>query len=113
MVVKIPKKLEMKSLLPAPRSCTSFSRWWVIIAKRLINDISGGRLCNARSVVAKVEEHFKGKASKSFVLTPVLYGWLTYEFRHQVEVALTTFVATQRDKAYIWWLKTKKRIRRT
>jgi hypothetical protein len=26
MVVKIPKKLEMKSLLPAPRSCTSFSR---------------------------------------------------------------------------------------
>jgi hypothetical protein len=26
MVVKIPKKLEMKSLLPAPRSRTSFSQ---------------------------------------------------------------------------------------
>jgi hypothetical protein len=49
-------------------------RWWVIIAKPLTNDISGGRPCNARSMVAKVEEHFKGRASKPFVLTPELCG---------------------------------------
>jgi hypothetical protein len=64
-------------------------------------------------VVAKVEEHFKGKTSKPFELTPELYGWLTCEFRHQIEVALITFFATRKNKAYIRWLKTKKCVGRT
>jgi hypothetical protein len=88
-------------------------RWWINTAKRLMNDISGERLCGARSVVDKVEEYFKGKASKPFELTPELCGWFTCEFRHQVEVVLTTFSATRRDKAYMRWLKTKKRVGRT
>jgi hypothetical protein len=66
-----------------------------------------------RSVVAKVEDHFKGKTSKSFELTPELCRWLTCEFRHQVEVAGITFFATWKDKAYMRWLKTKKRVGRT
>jgi hypothetical protein len=61
----------------------------------------------------KVEERFMGKTSKPFKLTPELCGWLTCEFRHQVEVALITFSATRRDKAYMQWLKTKKRIGKT
>jgi hypothetical protein len=54
--------------------------WWINSTKRLVNDVSRGRLCGARSVVAKVEEYFKGKASKSIELTPELCGWLTCEF---------------------------------
>ena len=77
-----------------------------------MNDMLGGRPCGAKSVVDKVEEYFKDKASKPFELTPVLCGWLRCEFWHQVEVALITFFATQRDKAYMWWLKTKKRVGR-
>jgi hypothetical protein len=34
-------------------------KWWVNTAKRLVNDISEGRLCGVYSVMAKVEEHFK------------------------------------------------------
>jgi hypothetical protein len=88
-------------------------RWWVNTTKRLVNDISGGLPYGARSVVDKVEEYFKGKASKPFELTPELCRWLTCEFWYQVEVALTTFSATRRDKAYMRWLKTKKRVERT
>jgi hypothetical protein len=64
-----------------------------------VNDISGGRPCGAGSVVAKVEEHFKGKTSKTFELIPELCRWLTCEFQHQVEVVLITFSATRRDKS--------------
>lgn len=69
-----------------------------------MNDILEG----CRNVVAKVEEY---KASKFFELISELCGWLTYEFRYQVEVALIMFVAT-REKTYMNWVKTKKRIGR-
>jgi hypothetical protein len=59
-----------------------------------VNDILGGRPWGAKNVVAKVEEHFKGKTSKPFDLILELCGWLTCEFRHQIEVALITISTT-------------------
>jgi hypothetical protein len=35
-------------------------KWWVNTAKRLLNDIVGGRSCVAQSVVIKVERHLGG-----------------------------------------------------
>ena len=66
-----------------------------------MNNSSEGYPCGIRSMVAKIEEYFKGKAFKPFELTPELCRWLTYEFLYQVELALTMFVATRRDKAYM------------
>jgi hypothetical protein len=43
----------------------------------------------------------------------MLCRWLICEFRHQVEVILTTFSAIQRYKVNLRWLKTKKYIERT
>jgi hypothetical protein len=30
-------------------------RWWINITKGLINDIFGGRMCDARSLITKVK----------------------------------------------------------
>jgi hypothetical protein len=84
-------------------------RWWVNTAKRLVNDISGGHPCGARSVVAKVEGHFTGKVTQSFDLTPDLCGWVSCEFRNQVEAALIVFAKTRKTKSHTRWLKVKKR----
>ena len=78
-------------------------RWWIVTAKRLINDISGGRPCGAHSVVAKVEGYFASKTSQSFDLTPDLCGWVACEFRNQVE-----FAKAQKAKAHTQWLKVKR-----
>jgi hypothetical protein len=51
-------------------------KWWVNTAKRLVNDISGGRPCGAHSVVAKVEDYFKDQLSQPFDLTPDLCRWV-------------------------------------
>jgi hypothetical protein len=77
--------------------------------KRLMNDISGGHPCAAHSIVAKVEEHFKDKLSQPFDLTPDLCGWVSCEFRNQVEVALIAFAKARKVKAHTQWLKVKKR----
>jgi hypothetical protein len=84
-------------------------KWWVNTTKWLVNDISGGRPCGAHSVVAKVEEHFKDKFSKSFDLTPDLCGWVSCEFRNQVELAFIAFAKVRKVKAHTQWLKVKKR----
>ena len=84
-------------------------RWWVNIAKRLMNDISRGCPSGAHSVVAKVEGHFASKASKPFDLTPDLCEWVSCEFRNQVELALSVFAKARKAKAHIRWLKVKKR----
>jgi hypothetical protein len=55
-----------------------------VIAKRLINDISGGRPCNAKYLVAEVKRHLEGKISKPFELTPQLLVWITCDFRHHI-----------------------------
>jgi hypothetical protein len=68
--------------------------------KRLVNDISGGHPCGAHSVVAKVEEHFKDKLSQPFDLTPDLCGWISYEFRNQVELTLIAFAKTWKVNAH-------------
>jgi hypothetical protein len=78
-------------------------------SKRLVNDISGGRPCGAHSVVAKVENYFKDQLSQPFDLTPDLCGWIFYEFRNWVELALTAFVQARKAKAHTRWLKVKKR----
>jgi hypothetical protein len=78
-------------------------------SKRLVNDISGGRPCGAHSVVAKVEEYFKDQLSQPFNLTPDLCGWVSYEFRNQVELALTAFAKARKAKVHTRWLKVKKR----
>jgi hypothetical protein len=85
-------------------------RWWVVTAKRLTNDISGGRPYNAKCLVAKVEKHLEGKTSKPFELTPQLLVRITSDFRHHVETALTTFANVRRSKSYLKWLKAKKRV---
>jgi hypothetical protein len=84
-------------------------RWWIVTAKRLINDISGGRPCNAKCLVAEVENHLEGKPSKPFELIPQLLVWITCDFRHHVETALTTFANVRRSKSSRKWLKAKKR----
>jgi hypothetical protein len=84
-------------------------RWWVITAKCLTNDISGGRPCNAKYLVAEVEKHLEDKTSKPFELTPQLLVWITCDFRHHVETALTRFATFWRSKSYMKWLKAKKR----
>jgi hypothetical protein len=78
-------------------------------AKRLVNDISGGRPCGAHSVVAKVEDYFKDQLSQPFDLTRDLCGWVSCEFRNQVELVLIAFAKTWKAKAHTWWLKIKKR----
>jgi hypothetical protein len=83
-------------------------RWWIVTTKRLINDISGGRSCNAKCLVAEVERHLEGKISKPFELTPQLFVWITCDFRHHMETALTTFANIRRSKSYRKWLKAKK-----
>jgi hypothetical protein len=45
-------------------------RWWIVTTKRLINDISGRRPCNAKCLVAEVERHLEDKIAKPFELTP-------------------------------------------
>jgi hypothetical protein len=80
-------------------------KWWVNIAKRLVNDVAGGRPC----VVIKVERHLGGRTSQLFELIPDLYWWITCEFQHHVEVALIKFATTRKNKAYVRWLKVKKR----
>jgi hypothetical protein len=50
-------------------------KWWVNTAKRLLNDIVGGRSCVAQSVVIKVERHLGGRTSQPFEL-PLLVGYL-------------------------------------
>jgi hypothetical protein len=84
-------------------------KWWVNTGKRLVNDVSGGRLCIAQSVVIKVEGHLEGRTSQPFELTPDLCGWVTCEFRYHVELALIEFATAQKNKAYAKWLKVKKR----
>jgi hypothetical protein len=84
-------------------------RWWVNTSKRLVNDISGGRPCGMHSVVAKVEDYFKDQLSQPFDLIPDLCGWIFCEFRHQVELALTTFAQAWKAKAHTRWLKIKRR----
>jgi hypothetical protein len=84
-------------------------KWWVNIAKRLVNDISGGRPCGAHSVVAKVEDYFKDQLSQPFDLIPDLCEWISCEFRNQVELALIAFAKARKAKVYIQWLKVKKR----
>jgi hypothetical protein len=79
-----------------------------VTTKRLINDISGGRSCNAKCLVAEVERHLEGKISKPFELTPQLFVWITCDFRHHMETALTTFANIRRSKSYRKWLKAKK-----
>jgi hypothetical protein len=59
--------------------------------------------------VAKVEEYFKDKLSQPFDLAPDLYGWVSCEFRNQVELALIAFAKTWKIKAHTQWLKVKKR----
>jgi hypothetical protein len=63
-------------------------KWWVNTAKRLVNDISGGRPYGAHSVVAKVEEYFKDKLSQPFDLTLDLCGWVSCEFLKSSRVGL-------------------------
>jgi hypothetical protein len=41
-----------------------------VTTKRLINDISGRRPCNAKCLVAEVERHLEDKIAKPFELTP-------------------------------------------
>jgi hypothetical protein len=60
----------------------------------------GGRPCGAHSVVAKVEEYFKDKLSQPFDLAPDLYGWVSCEFRNQVELALIAFAKARKVKAH-------------
>jgi hypothetical protein len=84
-------------------------KWWVNTVKQLVNDISGGRPCGTHSVVAKVEEYFKDQLSQSFDLILDLCGWVSCEFRNQVEVALIAFAKARKVKAHTQWLKFKKR----
>jgi hypothetical protein len=50
----------------------------------------------------------EGKTSKPFELTPQLLVWITCDFRHYIETALTTFANVRRSKSYMKWLKAKK-----
>jgi hypothetical protein len=84
-------------------------KWWVNTAKRLVNDVAGGRPYVAQSVVIKVERHLGGRISQPFELTPDLCWWDTCKFRHHVELALIEFATTRKNKAYARWLKVKKR----
>jgi hypothetical protein len=84
-------------------------KWWVNTVKQLVNDISGGRPCGTHSVVSKVEEYFKDQLSQSFDLILDLCGWVSCEFRNQVEVALIAFAKARKIKAHTQWLKFKKR----
>jgi hypothetical protein len=84
-------------------------KWWVNTLKWLVNDILEGRPCGAHSVVAKVEEYFKDQLSQPFDLTPDLCGWISCEFRNQVELALIAFAKARKTKAHTQWLKVKKR----
>jgi hypothetical protein len=61
------------------------------------------------SVVAKVEDYFKDQLSQPFDLTPDLCGWVSCEFRNQVELALIAFAKARTVKAHTRWLKVKKR----
>jgi hypothetical protein len=74
-----------------------------------VNDISGGGPCGARNIVAKVEGHFIGKVTQPFHLIPDLCGWVSCEFRNQVEAALIVFAKVQKTKSHTLWLKVKKR----
>jgi hypothetical protein len=56
-----------------------------------------------------VEKHLEGKTSNFFELTPQLLVWITCDFRHHVETALTTFANVRRSMSYMKWLKAKKR----
>jgi hypothetical protein len=78
-------------------------------AKRLVNDVAGGRPCVAQSVVIKVERHLGGQTSQPFELIPDLCWWVTCEFRHHVELALIEFTIARKNKVYARWLKVKKR----
>jgi hypothetical protein len=84
-------------------------KWWVNTAKRLVNDVAGGRPCVAQSVVIKIERHLGGRTSQPFELTPDPCWWITCEFRHHVELTLIEFATARKNKAYVRWLKVKKR----
>jgi hypothetical protein len=55
-----------------------------------------------------VEKHLEGKPSKPFELNPQLLVWITCDFCHHVETALTTFANIRRSKSYRKWLKATK-----
>jgi hypothetical protein len=78
-------------------------------AKRLVNDVAGGRPCVAQSVVIKVERHLGSQIFQPFELIPDLCWWVTCEFRHHVELALIKLATAWKNKAYARWLKVKKR----
>jgi hypothetical protein len=84
-------------------------KWWVNTTKWLMDDISGESPCGVHSVVANVEEHFKDKFSQPFDLIPDLCGWVSCEFRNQVELVLIAFAKARKVKAHTQWLKVKKR----
>jgi hypothetical protein len=84
--------------------------WWINTTKCLVNDIFGRRVCGTRSLVTRVEEYSGGEAFKPFELILELLRWITCDSQYQLEVVLTIFTATRRDKTYMKWLKTKKRV---